>query len=902
MVVEGPPGIGKTRLLAEAQAMAKGMGFGRLKAIGDEPERSLPWGVVRQMVERSLLRYHGETRKTILAGPPGVALRALEEVPEPGADEVALARTLHKLWWVAADLSAERPVLITVDDAQWADVPSLRFLAYLSRRLSDLSIALVVGTRPVEDVDGPLAELAVARHGDHLMPAPLSLDGIRSLAGDEVAEPVAVALHAASGGNPFFAEQLAAELVRGGHAPGDPASAGAVGALAPQTVARVLLARLAPDDAALAAAAAVLGARSDPVIAARLASLDQDRAITAADALRREHVLTDEPAALQFSHPVVREAVLAGVPGGVRARLHAMAALALLERGAAGERVAAHLLDAPLGAVPGAAALLLSSGRKALAVGDAASAAALLRRAHDEGAADPDLEWDLGRALLAAGRPAQARPLLLAAAEGARNAHARAERLAFAAEATARVQGPAAGTTELRAAIDAWTGALEDRLPLDARLAVTNWFALGTARGSFEHLAGFAGLEGRTAEERVLLALLAQRLLNAPRPAAEVGAVALRAVGDGALARGTEVDLLPWGICMHVLICIEAVQECERELVAARTRLTGGGVPSDFVCIAMSAGFLGWLTGDLRRAEAEATTSLEALALVDASPARYALRAVGARVATMAQIELGKLDEAAATLAAFDAQPPEDDGPSVPVTRLRLARATYALATGDPGTALAQARRLEAEEREMGANSVAVSWRGAAALALARLGREDEAREVAAEQLAAARAFGAPGELGAALRVVAKVDGARRLERLEEAVAVLERSQARLQLAAALADLGEALGVTGRRTDAREPLTRALELADACGARPLAQRAADALAALGDRPRRISEAGVDELTASERRVAQLAAAGRTNREIAQELFVTPKTVENHLRHAYAKLGIGGRRELIGVLG
>jgi DNA-binding CsgD family transcriptional regulator len=900
VVVEGPPGIGKTRLLEAAQARAKQQGFGRLRAVGDEPERALVWGVVRQMAERSLLRYHGEVRRRILAGPAGTALRVLDEVPEPGADDVVLARTLHQLWWVAADLSADRPLLITVDDAQWADLPSLRFLAYLSRRLSDLSVALIVGTRPVETA-GPLAEIATTRAGEHLLPAPLSVDAIRALAGEDVVAPVAAALHTASGGNPFFAEQLVTELRRGGHDPADPASAGAVGTLAPHTVARVVLARLGPDERALAAATAVLGARTDPAAAAQVAELEPDRALAAADGLRREHVLTDDPAELQFTHPVVREAVIAGVPAGARAQLHAAAAMALLHQGASGELVATHLLEAPPRAVPGAAVLLRAAGRQALGLGDAASAAALLRRARSESDGDAALQWDLGRALLAVGEPQEARPLLLAAAEAATRPHDRAERLALAAEATARIGGPEAGTEELRARIQSWPGRLQDRLPLDARLGTMNWFALGHTKGSSEHLAGFADLPGQTAEERVLLALLAQRLLNAPRPAAEVGEIALRAVGDGALARDQGVDLLPWGICMHVLVCIDAVAECEAELTVARARLAVGGIPSDFACVAMSSAFAGWLTGDLRRAEADAIAALEAQALVDPVPLRYALRGVAARLAALSQIEQGKLDEAAATLAAFDAQPPESDAPSVPVIRLRVARAAHALAVGDPGTALAQARRMQSEEQAIGGNSVAVSWRGPAALALARLGRQDEAREVADEQLAAARAFGAASELGAALRVVARLDGARRLDHLDEAVAVLEASPARLQLAGALADLGEALGVAGRRTDAREPLTRALELAEACAARPLAQRAADGLGALGDRPRRMADAGVDELTASERRVAQLAATGRTNREIAQELFVTPKTVENHLRHAYAKLGVGGRRELAGVL-
>jgi DNA-binding CsgD family transcriptional regulator len=899
VVVEGPAGIGKTRLLEEAQALAKAQGFGRLRAVGDEPERSLPWGVVRQMAERSMLRYSGDVRKRILAGPTGAALRALDEVPEPGSDEVALARTLHKLWWVAADLSADRPLLITVDDAQWADVASLRFLAYLSRRLSDLSVALVIGTRPVESPDGPLAELATARTGDHLVPAPLSVDGVRALAGGGMAEAVAAALHAASGGNPFFAEQLATELVRGGHDPIDPRSADAVGTLAPQTVARVMLARQGPDEAALAAAAAVLGARSDPVVAARLADLDAERALAAADALRREHVFSAEPTVFEFAHPVVREAVLAGVAPGARASLHVRAAEALLQRGDSAERVSAHVLEAPVGSVPGAGPLLRAAARRILGTGDPAAAARLLRRAREEGWTE--LEAELGRALLAAGEAQEARELLLVAARDAKRDRERAERLALAAVATERLKGVPAASAELMAAIEKWPGRPQDRLPLDARLALINSYVLGGAKGSFEHLMTFADLPGETAEERVLLAMLTQRMLNVPRPGAEVREVGLRALSNGAMARqGSE--LLAWGICLHALTSVEAIDECEAELDAARNSLAGGGAPADFACIGMSSAYVAWVTGDLRRAEADAMAAMEALTLVDPGPMREALRAVATRHAVLSQIEQGKLDSARESLALHDAEAVPSEPISVPVSRLRLARATYALAAGDPGTALAQARRLDAEESVASAYSVAVGWRMVASRALARLGREDEARTLAEEHLAAARACEVAGETGMALRLVARMDPDGRLERLEEAVALLEASPDRLQLAGALADLGEALGVAGRRKDAKEPLTRAFELAEACAARPLAQRAADGLAALGDRPRRIAEAGFDELTASERRVAQLAAGGQTNREIAQELFVTPKTVENHLRHAYAKLGVGGRRELAGVLG
>ena len=104
-----------------------------------------------------------------------------------------------------------------------------------------------------------------------------------------------------------------------------------------------------------------------------------------------------------------------------------------------------------------------------------------------------------------------------------------------------------------------------------------------------------------------------------------------------------------------------------------------------------------------------------------------------------------------------------------------------------------------------------------------------------------------------------------------------------------------------RPTDAREPLRRALELATVCGAEPLAEHARTELHAAGVRPRREALSGVESLTPSERRVADLAAAGRTNRDVAQELFVTPKTVEVHLSNAYRKLGIRSRRELAGAL-
>ena len=176
-------------------------------------------------------------------------------------------------------------------------------------------------------------------------------------------------------------------------------------------------------------------------------------------------------------------------------------------------------------------------------------------------------------------------------------------------------------------------------------------------------------------------------------------------------------------------------------------------------------------------------------------------------------------------------------------------------------------------------------------------------RRLAAEELEIARRFGAPRALGIALRADALVaaDGSSE-SLLTEAVAVLDGSGARLELARALVDLGAVVRRDGRRARAPELLRRGLELAVRCGAERLAARGREELLATGARPRRIALTGAESLTPSERRVAQLAAEGQTNRVIAQALFVTEKTVEGHLARAFDKLGVRSRTRLRDALG
>jgi DNA-binding CsgD family transcriptional regulator len=190
------------------------------------------------------------------------------------------------------------------------------------------------------------------------------------------------------------------------------------------------------------------------------------------------------------------------------------------------------------------------------------------------------------------------------------------------------------------------------------------------------------------------------------------------------------------------------------------------------------------------------------------------------------------------------------------------------------------------------------------ARALCGLGRTEDAVAAAADEVDAARRWGAPGTIGASLRALGTAldaDGSPDcLTVLEEAIAATAQSPARLEHAKNLMAWGSALRRRGRPTAAREPLARAAELATVCGARPLAERAHDEVRAAGGRRQTRGVFGPDALTPSERRVAALAAAGNTNKAIAQQLFVTPKTVEVHLSSTYRKLGITSRSELEAV--
>jgi DNA-binding CsgD family transcriptional regulator len=909
IVIEGVAGIGKTRLVRETRELAQLRGFGRLQATGDETETSMAWGVVRQMVERSVSRYSGKVREAILAGPAGAALQALDVAPEASAGDAEIARTLHALWWVAIDLSSTRPLLITVDDTQWADQPSVRFLGYLARRIADLPIALVVATRPPSGGTGPLTELTVSPYVERLLPEALSPTAVAAFHTPDGVVPcpeVVDAMHAACGGNPFLTGALLDELVSAGHNVGLPATADAISGLGPATVSRAMLSRLSASALALAGAAAVLGLNASPWLAGQVATLSSDELPNAVESLVRANVLVGGVDGLTFVHPVIREATLAALGPLQEAAMHGRAVAELHARRAPARQLAPHLLTAPVGTLPDAADLLVRAAAESLAAGDHDVAAACLERALTERPDDSAVRERLGRTLLRARRAEEARTHLLAAAAAADEPDRRAHLLGEAASATLQVEGPEAAVAELAQQLAAWPGDTlsEDRLLLESRLGVFRTFVPAQRRIASGHLRQFSGLSGATEQQRTLLALLAQRGRYEADSATEVAALARRALADGQLfddAASANEGLVGWVLAAMALIAADGVDDVRAEIDRALTRVRRDGSPLDFAMVANTAGFLAWRIGDLTGMESEAEAMLAAVHHHDLTPETASLRATAAHFGALAALERDDTERAQRCLDEFDAF--AGDVRIMPRVWLLEVRARVLLADGDPVAALAHADTLRDAAADAALSPANLSWRTQASLAHLRLGDAETARRLADDHLDLCRGWGSPADIGAALRLRARseADSGRQLERLAEAAEILEASVDRLEHAKAVVDLGESHRVAGRRTEARELLVRGAELAATCGATGLRTRAVEALEAIGDRPRRMVTLGAESLTASERRVATLASSGRSNRDIAQELFVSPKTVENHLGRVYTKLGIGNRRELAGAL-
>ena len=906
LVLEGPAGIGKTALLTAACDEARRAGMATLTARAGELETGLPWGVVRGLFEPELAGASRAEQRDLLSDAAGLARIALRsdggQMAPRRAD--ALGAALHGLYWLTANIAARGPVLLAIDDAHWADKPSLRWLAYLVARLEGLPVLVVMTVRP----GGPGTPLgpisAIARAGSVVQPSALSCEAtgllVRAMLGEEATAAFCQSCHSATAGNPFLLRCLLREL-RDREALADGTSTESVTEIHSDVISRAVLARLArlPEIAReLASAIAVFGACCSLDHAAAIAGLDADAAIAAADALAAQDVIVkSEP--LEFVHPIVRTAVYDEIPNHRRVRWHARAARLLDDAGAPTDEIAVHLLPvAPNGDVT-VVGILHSAAAAALRAGAPESAVEYLTRALAEpptararvailrelGAAEGSLQDPAG-----AGHLQEALSLSSQPSERAEIARELAIPLMHSGQ-----MGEAVDLLE-RAAGELAPGDRELQLELEADIIGAGRLHPALRRTALARVQALraACLEGQTFGERVALSAVALELQSPVGTAAESIRCAERALGGGRLMAEAGVESPALWYAATALILADAFDLADQvfESAVAEARVRGSTVG-----LALGLGFralLGYRTGRLDEAEADARQALEL------SPTRWAGSVYALLFLIEVLVERDRPGDAAEALEASGLD--SHDGELLPLLLIRHGRGRLSLALGETEAGL---RDMRAAARQLEAGAFPPQlwpWRSSHALALAAAGETEEACRLADQELRLTRAFGAPGSLGISLRTRGLVEpGAADLDLLREAVAVLAGSGAALEHARALVELGAALRRAGHRLKSVEPLREGLDLAHRCGASALAGRARDELVTAGARPRRDALHGRDALTASELRTARMAADGRSNREIAQALFVGLRTVETHLTHTYQKLAIHSRDALSGAL-
>jgi len=914
LVIEGAAGMGKSRLLQEARARAAGFGFRVLGARATELEQGFPYGVMLQLFERLFVEADRGERERWFGGAASLAAELLTgaSVASPGG----VARSVseddpgygwqHGLYWLTSNVSTDSPLVLVVDDLQWCDAPSARALAFIARRLEGLPVALILASRPLDPVLTPEAAVLLADPAtEFLRPSPLTRAAVSAL----IAAQLPGAPHArfveacvkVTGGNPFLLAELLNEATARGLAP-TATAAEDLGSIVPRGVANAVLlrvARLAAPAAALARALSVLGDGAQVGDAGRLAGL----AGTAVDAAMVGLVsagVVESGGTIRFTHPIVRRAIYDDISPAELERLHHSAWCTLQERRAPLRQVAAHVMQTQPAADPEVTALLRGAASDVLALGDATGAAALLSRAMQEPPAESEraaVLLALGQARARAGMPEAVAPLREVVEHGEQE-----EAIAAAATELGGMlffAGRAAeGAAILRRAQERLPAVGPAREQLEVGLLAASYTSVSARREADPTIARLRdpGGPARGVLQATTLATLAMDEVTYLRSASRAIDLAHRALAAGLPRephRGESWVLL----ALAALVASDALDDALRGVDEILARARARGAALTVVTVSSLRAIIELRGGDLITCQADAQTA------IDLAPELLGAEFAGLAVAAAVLAGLDR-DEAPESLRRLiDGAGVRYDTEFMPNAPLRYASGVLRAAAGNHEAAIEELRSCAFDHPAHGGENPAMfPWRSAAALSLAELGRRGEARALAADEVQRAQSFGAPRAIGIALRAQALVGPqAQRPQGLAAALAVLSDSPARLEHARVLVDLGATLRAAGQRTAAREPLLDGLTRATRCGARTLERRARAELAAIGVRPRGIDGAGPDSLTASERRVAELAAKGGTNREIAQTLFVTEKTVETHLGRAFRKLDITSRRQLPDVL-
>ena len=905
MLIEAGAGVGKTSMLDAACAIARREKRIVLRARGSDLERDFAFGIARQLFERRCADATADERDALLAGPARPVVTLFQRDDASSTEQDTGFAVLHGLYWLTINLADHAPLVLAVDDAHWVDEASLRWLAYLAPRLDGPNVSLIVALRPDEPASRSQPLVAVREAATTtIRPALLSRQAVAAIvrnmlesgAEDEVAELA----YRATGGNPFYLREFLRALERTGdssrlRAIEDIVLLGGVDGMALQMRAR--LQRLNPAALCLAQAFAILGDECDLRHAAAVADIAMDQATYLATELVALEVLGgDRPP--RFIHPIVRHAVAQTLSSAEQDAAHRMAARVLHAERAPPGQVAAHLRPLRGAGDAWVVERLREAARAAIDNGAPAAAADLLERA----LAEPPISGMRAELLREAARSQQ-----LAGWEGA--CRLLEEALAITADKAGRAQ-LASELAQAHAALFHWTDAVE---VLENALADEPEVAVSVQLES--QLVAVGLQDARTAPRalRVMERLALRQLSGIP-----ASALAL-AQGMVAILSGQPVDeaaqpleaalsslsanVESWDMraaLLWSLVTAERFGEVETALVPLREQIDHSGSSRGLFAVYSTAALLKLRLGDLPQADGAARIALRVARDGDFARGLPFAATVLAEIAVAA----GQLDDAQALL---DLLPHEGLPAGVGTVLIPAARGRLRLAQGRAQEALTEFETCMAlwEPQIWGMQMRDAGYthaRTGAAQALLALGNVSRARKLAEAELADTRRFGGRRALGIALRVAGLAWGdAKGLAMLEESVAVLGESPALLERAASLVEWGAALRRAGQRSQARRVLSQGLDGAARCGAQPLAARAREELRIAGARPRRDWSIGVEALTPSELRIIRLARDGRTNRQIALDLYVSIKTVEGHLARAYGKLGIANREDLDRVL-
>jgi DNA-binding CsgD family transcriptional regulator len=856
-----------------------------------------------------LRRASATNRRALLAGAAGLAAPVVNVVDggafgaAPPADVGAVA---HGLYWLTANLAEAGPLMLAVDDLHWSDPPSLRYLAYLAPRLEGLGALVVLTARPGEpgaDTAG-VSQIASARCARVVRPAALSEAAVSRLVRLDLRADAEVefvrAVHEATGGIPFLVHELLYALAADGVEPTS-AAAERVRDLGPETVGRATLmrlSRLGQHAVAVARAVAVLGRHAAVARVARMAGVMHHDALREVDTLAAVHILRPGRP-VRFAHPILRAAVYDEMASGARSAAHGRAACMLAEEGADASEIATHLLQTEPGGAPELIGTMRDAAAGALSRGAAESAIAYLRRALGEATSsgtravvlhelglveavvrDPRAVVDLREALRLTGQRDRR----------ARIAHDLAEILVFAGQWEASLELIHAGLRDLGESDPDLQARLE---ALRALMEAFDPRFVGDFDRRLERLHVLAG-RGEPGARWLSVMLAVVAALRGERPG-EIVSLVERGLDAGRLLADEGVAAWPFGRAAGALCVIDDLDRAEQltaEMLAdARRR----GSVQGFAVTWTVRTLVSARRGDLVAAEADLRAGL------DVARDHEMLLPVLLRNGLDAILERPQLDEVAAIVETINLVPPFAG--TMTGAMLLDVRGRLRLLRGQADAGIEDLRRCGEISEALRCDNPHGWTTSRPALAIAlRVSAPDEAARLAAHALGLARATGLPRAQGVALRAAGLVEaGEPGIELLRQSLAMLELARAPLELARTLVELGAALRRANQRAAARDTLRVGLDAARACGAERLAARAHQELRATGARPRRQMVNGRDALTSSEMRVAQMAAAGSSNRDIAQTLFVTAKTVENQLGSTYRKLGINSRQDLPGAL-